>query len=50
MSLITQIIEADYTDLWKAKTLVTERIIACCYRVHSELGPGFNEKNISFCA
>ena len=23
---------------------LTERIIACCYRVHSELGPGFNEK------
>jgi len=23
---------------------LTERIIACCYEVHSELGPGFNEK------
>ncbi len=23
---------------------LTEIIIACCYRVHSELGPGFNEK------
>lgn len=23
---------------------ITERIIACCYKVHSELGPGFNEK------
>ncbi|MBN1384708.1 MAG: GxxExxY protein [Elusimicrobia bacterium] len=23
---------------------LTERIIACCYKVHSELGPGFNEK------
>ncbi len=23
---------------------LTERIIGCCYRVHSELGPGFNEK------
>jgi len=23
---------------------LTERIIACCYRIHSELGPGFNEK------
>ncbi|MFH1504711.1 MAG: GxxExxY protein [Candidatus Omnitrophota bacterium] len=22
---------------------LTERIIACCYKVHSELGPGFNE-------
>jgi GxxExxY protein len=23
---------------------LTERIIACCYRVHNALGPGFNEK------
>lgn len=23
---------------------LSERIIACCYKVHSELGPGFNEK------
>ncbi len=23
---------------------LTERIIACCYRVHTELGPGFKEK------
>jgi GxxExxY protein len=23
---------------------LTERIIACCYKVHSELGPGFYEK------
>lgn len=22
---------------------LTEKIIACCYKVHSELGPGFNE-------
>jgi hypothetical protein len=22
---------------------LTERIIACAYKVHSELGPGFNE-------
>ena len=22
----------------------TEKIIACCFKVHSELGPGFNEK------
>ncbi len=21
-----------------------EKIIACCFKVHSELGPGFNEK------
>ncbi len=24
---------------------LTERIIACCYKVHNELGPGFKEKN-----
>lgn len=23
---------------------LTEQIIACCYRVHSDLGPGFSEK------
>ncbi|MCL4458053.1 MAG: GxxExxY protein [Nitrospirae bacterium] len=23
---------------------LTEQIIACCYRVHSDLGPGFNER------
>lgn len=23
---------------------LTEQIIACCFKVHSELGPGFNEK------
>ena len=23
---------------------LTERTIACCYKVHSELGPGFKEK------
>ncbi|MDP2682206.1 MAG: GxxExxY protein [Deltaproteobacteria bacterium] len=28
----------------KNRDPLTERIIACCYRVHSELGPGFNEK------
>jgi len=22
---------------------LTEKIIACCFKVHSELGPGFNE-------
>jgi len=26
------------------KDPLTERIISCCYKVHSELGPGFNEK------
>jgi GxxExxY protein len=28
----------------KGKDLLTERIIGCCFRVHSELGPGFNER------
>lgn len=23
---------------------LTERIIACCFKVHNELGPGFNER------
>ena len=23
---------------------ITEKIIGCCYKVHSELGPGFIEK------
>ena len=27
----------------KNKDPLTERIIACAYKVHSELGPGFNE-------
>ncbi len=26
------------------KDLLTERIIGCCFKVHSELGPGFNER------
>lgn len=26
------------------KDPLTEKIIACCFRVHTELGPGFNEK------
>ncbi len=28
----------------KERDLLTERIIACAYKVHTELGPGFNEK------
>ncbi len=28
----------------KGKDSLTERIIACCFKVHSELGPGFKEK------
>ncbi len=27
----------------KERDPLTERIIACAYKVHSELGPGFNE-------
>jgi len=27
----------------KDRDLLTERIIACAYKVHSQLGPGFNE-------
>ncbi len=28
----------------KGKDLLTERIIGCCFKVHRELGPGFNER------
>jgi len=28
----------------KNKDPLTERIIGCCFKVHRELGPGFNEK------
>lgn len=28
----------------KEKDQLTERIIGCCFRVHQDLGPGFNEK------
>ncbi|MDD5454625.1 MAG: GxxExxY protein [Candidatus Ratteibacteria bacterium] len=28
----------------KERDPITSRIIACAYKVHSELGPGFNEK------
>jgi GxxExxY protein len=26
------------------KDLLTEKIIGCCFEVHNDLGPGFNEK------
>lgn len=26
------------------KDLLTEKIIGCCFAVHTGLGPGFNEK------
>jgi GxxExxY protein len=32
------------TQIVETKDSLAERIIGCCYRVHSELGPGFNEK------
>lgn len=28
----------------KSRDPLTGKIIGCCFRVHSELGPGFNEK------
>jgi GxxExxY protein len=28
----------------KDRDPLTERIIGCCFKVHGELGPGFNEK------
>ena len=28
----------------KIKDSLTEKIIACCFKVHSELGPGFKER------
>ncbi|MFC1708606.1 GxxExxY protein [Candidatus Omnitrophota bacterium] len=28
----------------KDRDPLTEKIIACCFKVHSELGPGFNER------
>jgi GxxExxY protein len=28
----------------KEKNELTERIIGCCFKIHRDLGPGFNEK------
>ena len=41
--LIAQI-KGKITQIMENRDPLTERIIACCYRIHSELGPGFNEK------
>ncbi|MBU0549237.1 MAG: GxxExxY protein [Candidatus Omnitrophica bacterium] len=35
-------IEKKITEI-KSRDPLTEKIIACAYKVHSELGPGFNE-------
>ena len=40
--MITQITKLDYTD--EQRDTLTEKIIGCCFEVHSELGPGFNER------
>lgn len=40
--MITQITKLDYTD--EQRDPLTEKIIGCCFEVHSELGPGFNER------
>jgi len=40
-ALIT-VIEKKITEI-KSRDPLTEKIIACAYNVHSELGPGFNE-------
>ena len=42
--MITQIRKTDYTDKIADRDPLTEKIIACCFKVHSELGSGFNEK------
>lgn len=31
-------------NIMKNHDVLTEKIIGCCYKVHSDLGPGFNEK------
>lgn len=34
----------DYSDRQVKNDPLTEKIIACCFKVHKELGPGFNER------
>jgi GxxExxY protein len=41
--MITQITKRQITQITDRDPL-TERIIASCFKVHSELGPGFNER------
>ena len=42
MGCLITMIKKKITEI-KERDPLTERIIACSYRVHSELGPGFNE-------
>ncbi len=41
--MISQI-KKDFTNKMQKKDPLTERIIGCCFKVHNELGPGFNER------
>jgi hypothetical protein len=34
---------ADHREMEEGRDPLTERIIACCFNVHNELGPGFAE-------
>jgi len=42
--MITVMKRNDYSDKAVSNDPLTERIIACCFNVHKELGPGFNER------
>ena len=42
--MITVMKKNDYSDRVAKNDPLTERIISCCFNVHKELGPGFNEK------
>jgi GxxExxY protein len=41
---ITAIKKKDYSDAERVRDPLTEKIIEACYRVHTELGPGFVER------